>query len=360
MSQLEAAIGRGNNLNLLRLIAAILVLVGHCWPLTGIIGDPLHKAIGYSTGNIGLAIFFTLSGLLISKSISTGSISTYLLRRCLRVLPGLFVVTMFEALVVGPIFFAGSLSEYVAKFPWGHLRNAQVFGMTFFIPGVFEGNALHGLNGSTWTLAIEATFYLALPIFALLGFMRPNRSIAIAISFISGYAICRYCGYDFSNPGPVLIQGVALHPMLKWGSYFFVGSAIWCCRSKFKLDPGLALCCLVILAACRKTAGAEWALVFFGSYLFIYLGLALPRVLDTYDKVGDLSYGIYIYAWPVQQWIVAISENSVGPWLLAALTLPIVMMIAFASWHLVEKPALAFRRARPERVREFDQVPHRA
>lgn len=345
MSQLESSIKTGNNLNLLRLAAAFLVLFGHCWPIAGIVGDPLHKAIGYSTGDVGLAIFFTLSGLLISKSMSSSSAGSYLAKRALRILPALIVVTLFEVLVVGPLFYAGTPAEYFGKFPWGHLRNAQIFGMTFYIPGVFEGNALHGLNGSTWTLAVEAAFYLMLPILGLVGVMRAGPSILLAAGFVAGYAACRYHGYSFANPGPVFVQGVALHPILKWGSYFFIGAAFWSNRSRLRLDGGIATCCLVLLIACRKTAGAEWALVALGGYLTLYVGLGLPKIFEAYEKIGDLSYGVYIYAWPIQQWIVAVTQNSVGPWQLAAATTPVIVLVSFASWHLVEKPALALRRS---------------
>jgi peptidoglycan/LPS O-acetylase OafA/YrhL len=325
----------------LRLLAALSVLVGHCWPLTGTPGDPLFRLVGYYSGNVGLAVFFVLSGLLVARSVERHSTGSYLVRRCLRILPALAAVLTFEIFAVGPIFYDGSIDDYFSRSPWTRYYNLLLFGMTFNLRGVFEGNPLQGVNGSAWTLAVEATFYLMLPILAFLGLMTRRATLCLFLSFAAGYAGCRIAGYDFYRAGPVLLQGVALHPFLKWGSYFFLGVAFWTWRDRVRFEPGIVVCCLLILLFCRRVPGAEWALLPCGGYVILYAGLGCGHLARAYDRVGDLSYGLYIYAWPIQQWIVAVTGNAIGPWSLAAITVPVVGMLAFASWHLLERPALS-------------------
>ena len=346
MSEIERALHRGNNLDLLRLLAALSVLVGHCWPLTGTPSDPLFRLVGYYSGDVGLAVFFVLSGLLVARSVENHSTGSYLMRRCLRILPALAAVLTFEIFVVGPIFYDGPVHEYFARSPWTRYYNLLLFGMTFNLKGVFEGNPMPGVNNSAWTLAVEATFYLMLPILAFLGLLTRRATLCLFLAFSAGYASCRLAGYDFHRAGPVLLQGVALHPFLKWGSYFALGTAFWAWRDRVRFEPGIALCCLRILLFCRRMPGAEWALLPFGGYVIIYAGLACGQLVKAYDRLGDLSYGLYIYAWPIQQWIVAVTGNAVGPWTLTAITVPVVGMLAFASWHLLERPALSLARGR--------------
>ena len=158
-----------NNFDLLRLLAAISVLVSHSFSLTHSPDEPYYKYLGgYDTGGgIAVSVFFVISGFLVTRSLQSRSVENYLLARVLRILPALALVTLFETFVVGPIFFHGTLRQYFASGALDHLLNMFVFFMRLTIPGVFTDLPHPGMNGSLWSIPAECTFYLLLPFLGL-------------------------------------------------------------------------------------------------------------------------------------------------------------------------------------------------
>jgi peptidoglycan/LPS O-acetylase OafA/YrhL len=106
----ERASGRDNNFNLVRLMAAGLVLVSHSWPLTGTPGEPLEKIADFSLGHLGVDIFFVVSGFLVTGSLLDRPMGSFLRARALRIFPALAANSFGTALVIGPL---------VTALPWG-------------------------------------------------------------------------------------------------------------------------------------------------------------------------------------------------------------------------------------------------
>lgn len=339
----ELVDGRGNNFNALRLLAALLVVFGHSWTLTASGPDPLYMLTGYATGSVGLAVFFTISGYLITRSALERSPGRFLYLRCLRILPALIAVTMFETFVVGPLFFDGTVSEYFsARRSWGHLKSASIFFGDFYIKGVFSHNPFEGLNGSTWTLPIEATLYVMALVAATFGALRTQTMPALLGVSVGLYAYAMAAGlYLPHNVGPYIFSKVALYPLSIYGLFFCLGSSMWVYREHLELSGGIACCAILLLIIARSAK--DVVLVGCFAYLTIYLALAIRPLGFAGRRLGDISYGVYVFAWPIQQWAIATTPACSNPWILAAVSIPVSMLFGVVSWNLVEKPAMRFR-----------------
>lgn len=335
---------RDNNFDLLRLTAALLVVFAHSWNTSLNTSDPVSLAIGYGLGNVGLMVFFTISGLLIAKSAEQNGLFAFAVSRGLRILPALLAVTVFEAFVVAPIFFDGDARAFLTSAaPWEHLKNATVFLGRFQIDGVFVGHAKTGLNGSTWTLPIEAALYVVVAMAATAGCLTRRTCLAAFVACWSLYAYMTAAGHtDFVNNGPEIIRRVHLYPFAKWGSFFLLGAVFWKHRDSIRLDGRLALLCLGSLLLLKGMKPVTC--VPFAAYLVVYVGLGLRSTAGFFERTGDISYGIYVFSWPIQQWCIAVSSRTITPVELAAISIPISVLVGFASWTLIEKPALGLRR----------------
>jgi peptidoglycan/LPS O-acetylase OafA/YrhL len=343
MKLAEVVDGRDNNFNALRLFAALLVVFGHSWSLTASGTDPLNRLTGYAAGSVGLAVFFTISGYLITRSALERTPGRFLYLRCLRIVPALLVVSMFETFVVGPIFFEGTAAEYFAsRHSWGHLKSASMFYGDFYIKGVFPDNPLKGLNGSTWTLPVEMTLYVAALLAATFGLLRPRAMPVLLALCVGLYAYARAAGLSFpDNVGPYVVNKVALYPLALWGLFFCLGSSMWVYRDLLELSGGIACCAILLLIVARSI----WDAAFVGcfAYLTIYFALAVRPLNLVGRRLGDISYGVYVFAWPIQQWAVATTPACSNPWILAAVSIPISILFGLLSWNLVEKPAMKLR-----------------
>jgi peptidoglycan/LPS O-acetylase OafA/YrhL len=336
-----------NNFDCLRLAAALMVLISHSYALTGTHYDPFSDWLGgYDTGGgIGVAIFFVISGFLVSESVSRRSSMDYLASRALRIMPALAVVTCFDVLLIGPLCTTRSLSAYFFDASTlGHFRNLMVFGIGFGLPDVFSSLPYPAVNGSLWTLPLECGLYMMLPAIAVGGGLtRIGAVIAFVASAAAYFAATQHFGVTWSSPGPVVLKGVTAYHALRLAVFFFAGAALWANRETIAFNAGPAIICGIILYAAAGTSTATLAYMTCVPYLVIFAALKTP-VLPL-RRIGDLSYGAYLFAFPVQQsliWFYGLGE--IGPTRLTLLATPIVMVLAFISWHLVEKPLLRLRK----------------
>lgn len=160
-----------DNFAAIRLLAALVVVFGHSFPLTGSEGPGY---LGSPASTLAVKIFFVISGYMISESwLRDPHIGRYLRRRALRIFPALFVLCLFSVLVVGPALTSADLATYLSHHgTWNYLTNIALYP-NYSLPGVFEGNIYpSAVNGSLWTLPIEFSMYLLLPVLLLLPFQR--------------------------------------------------------------------------------------------------------------------------------------------------------------------------------------------
>jgi peptidoglycan/LPS O-acetylase OafA/YrhL len=286
-------------------------------------------------GMIAVAIFFVISGYLITQSfVRSSSTWRFVKARVLRIMPGLLIVLMLLGLVVGPLVTTAPLSEYFSsRALYSYLlNNGSLLGFRDKLPGVFADNPFpYAVDGPLWTLRIEAQCYAIVFGLGILGLL--NRYTTLAL-FLSGLV---YLALD----GPYPVQEVQPFDQqcIDLGTKFLAGAAIYHWRPK--LNGAVALVCAGVSMLALLLGGFWLALPTFFAYATVYLALG-PIRLPNMARYGDLSYGIYIYAWPVKQLILLYSLASTWYWL-AIIATPIVIAVAFLSWHLVEKIALSYK-----------------
>lgn len=348
---MDAFDAKNNNFDELRLFAALLVLWSHSYPLSG---NGNHEFLlkltgGMDTGGgLGVAIFFAISGFLVTKSVLTRSTTEYFLSRAIRILPALLVVTLLEMLLLGPVFTNLSLFDYFQNSATtAHLYNVTIFRLNLGLPGVFEGLPAPSVNGSLWTLPIECGYYIILPIVLTFGFLGKRSALIFLSSIILSYSISvSVFGLNWNNQGPQIWHGASAYYAMKYACIFLVGSCFWIWRSAIPINGGLALTCLAALYATTNAASGPLAYVICIPYLVIYLSVVRIIPVSLGKRFGDVSYGTYIYAFPVQQCVLATLGATISPTKLSLIATPIVLFLAWISWIFVEKPALSIVRGR--------------
>jgi peptidoglycan/LPS O-acetylase OafA/YrhL len=333
--------GRDNNLNLLRVIAAAGVLVSHAYPLTR--GpkavQPLAAPLGMALGGVAVAVFFVVSGLLVSQSWERSrGLLRFSLARGLRIFPGLAVVLFLTAAVLGPLVTSLPLAEYATRFEtWRYTpRNLLLVSMEYPLPGVFEHNPFGpDINGSLWTLAHEVACYVGIAVLGVAGAFRTRRVFAAgAIGWILFACAIRATGW--------LPHESRVTNFLELSPYFAAGVGAYLLRDRIRLHGVLLAVTLGIIVATRYTPVFPFLFPFALGYVVLWFAFVPGGWLRRYNRAGDYSYGIYIYAFPMQQlaaWLVP----GISPLGDMAFALPATLVLAIASWHGIEKRSLAWR-----------------
>ncbi|MBC7435431.1 MAG: acyltransferase [Bdellovibrionales bacterium] len=334
-----------NNFDFVRVVAALLVLVGHQFLLTGLVEPRVYGL--YSLGDLGVCTFFSISGFLIAQSWHADPVlRRFAARRALRIWPGLMVLVLLTGLVLGPLITPLPVSRYLSDpqfFAWmGNL----VLPTRWELPVDFgNGRLAHTVNGSLWTIALEVACYGAFAAASMAAVMRSRWFAPLFVARALGY----YLGW-------LTRAGWEAHPFhrhalkLEFASYFVAG-ALWFQHRRFLLAGRLTLMCAVAVLvlhlgalALGKPLLALWLAVPFAVLAF---GLHSTPVLRRAGRFGDLSYGLYLYAFTVQQVLIWQLAGSLPFGLLLAACVAVTGALAFASWHLVERPALRRKPGRP-------------
>lgn len=336
---------RDNNFTLIRIFFAWLVLYGHSFAIQKVPGirDPLNALFQGSiwVGEIAVDGFFAISGFLVAASFVRRGILDYSISRILRIYPALLTCVLVSIFFIGVLFSTLTVVEYLsAKETYNYLNNALAFKkMQWTLPGVFEENIRNSVNGSLWTLTVEVRCYLLLAILGVLGFFR-NRVVSNI-----GIGILLFIGVFYYSEIPL----IGSNP--RWsrlGLFFLIGACLYINRDKVIMDKKIALAAAV---AMFSSFGKDWFDYVFPisfSYLIFYCAYATKQVSSIDRKFGDISYGLYIYAWPIQQ-AIAHSFPDGNAYTNMALSTLVVSVIAYLSWHFIESPILS----KKQQVMEF-------
>lgn len=342
----SCAAGRDNNFNLLRMLAAAGVLVSHAYPISLGAGadEPLARYLdGMSLGSVSVLVFFSISGFFITKSfVFSTSWKRFLAARVLRLFPALFVVLVVTVLVAGFFLTAADRTTFWQAAPGYMLRNLTLFKLDYSLPGIFEGNPYGtAINGSLWTLFYEVVCYAGVFVAGLLGILRRPRLFAFCLSL----AVVLFLVM------PYLPVHSRFQTLARLALPFAIGAGFFLWRNLIPLSPLLAAGLGLLAWALHGTEAFRPVFVLALSYAVFVLGYWPGAWLRLYNRLGDYSYGIYIYAFPVQQ-LVASSGVS-DPLVNMAVALPVTLACAVLSWHLVERVALDLKpgsAAAPARV----------
>ena len=336
---------RRNNFNALRLIAAVMVLVSHCFALTDT-SEPFASLSGQTLGELGVSIFFAISGFLIAKSWTDDPVLIrFVIKRVLRLLPGLIVAVVLTALVLGALTTALSPATYLTRIGVYRyiVENSVLDTINGRLPGVFEHNVYPAaVNGSLWTLPVESCAYVGAAILGLLGALRQRVALALA-----SFAILLVLSTPLVSLSSVQLSGSAggsLDLVLYLGALFNAGVVLYVLRERIALRWDLAGVLAIIWIATFGTNWVQTTAILAVPYVVLMLAYRTPLSLSVITRPGDLSYGIYIYAFPVQQLVSHLWGPGLTPAGMFALVAVPVYVLAFLSWHLVEAPSLRLKR----------------
>ena len=349
---------RTRGFDYLRVSLAIAVILWHSWGITygrEAIDGALRSPVGLLVPLV-VPMFFALSGYLVTMSFyRTDTIGQFLMLRGIRIFPALVVEILLAALILGPFLTTAPLREYFGDPDfWQYFLNC-VGLVQYVLPGVFEGNPYpRVVNGSLWTVPYELECYLYFIGFALLGAKRARSVfllglvaalfVVAAFGIVSGKGLIAYLK-------DVLLDGAAVNANLQAAgeaafiiadpaqlavASFLAGAAIFAYRDRLPYDWRLAMVALLLsLSLFRNEYYHVAALPI--AYLTVWIGLLNPPATWLVSK-GDYSYGMYLYAFPIQQLVVYLAMPQVS--FLTTFAVALVLTFAFAvfSWHLVEKP----------------------
>jgi len=337
---------RPNNFDLLRFAAATLVLVDHSDVLTGREGRP--GPFGYETyGGFAVAVFFIISGFLVAASWERAPrLWAFMLKRALRIVPAYAAVVTLAALVLGPLVTDLPLRAYFhTRATWAYFSNLTFVELYYSLPGVFAGNAYPlAVNGSIWTLPIEVTMYIALAALGLIGaFSRTFVTVLVALLAVVWF------GWDaeLAAAPPLHYDTLPAAYTVHLALWFFTGSALWLWRQHidYRADVGVAL--LVLLWWTEWTRAGAFVAHVAIPYLVIWAATLPVGWANRFGRAGDFSYGMYLYAFPVQQAVVSVGGASWPQPVFIAASFMLCLAFAVASWHGIEYPAL---RLKPRRT----------
>lgn len=328
----------GEHYDLLRVLAAFMVFAGHQQALTGL---PEPAFLGFVTwGELAVGIFFALSGYLVSESWRRDpSVPRYLLRRALRLLPGLAGVVLFACLILGPLLTALRLSDYLAhpqtyQYLWNVALNVR-----FALPGMFATNPVPNvMNGSLWTLPMEVGCYLLLVLLL--------RSLSrLRAGWILWPVAAALWTVDFVQPQAAawLFYGTSWRMAIHFATYFFLGAALRLAPPpRFSPIPAAMLAAAALMFTANSRLG-YWMAPLCVALLVIGTARVSARPSRWATRYGDLSYGLYLYAFPVQQVVISTGFAADFPRWAFALEWLAIVLCAYLSWRWIESPALRFK-----------------
>jgi len=338
--------GRDNNFNLLRIIAAFAVLVTHSFALaigTGA-AEPFQGSLGMTMGSIAVDVFFVTSGFLVTGSLLTRqNACEFLWARFLRVFPSLLVMLFLTVFVLGPFLTSRSLVSYLTDSQtYRYLLSCAtlVSGVQYNLPGVFDANPFkHAVNGSLWSLPYEIRMYAILLVVWLV-FRRIQSVGGRAFSAALASAVLAAGLFLFVRH----MKGLPADLFVRLFFMFFSGAALYVLKEHIVLSHSYFWLCASALLSSALVGPRPFFLVYLLTiaYSVLYLAYIPSGPVRTYNRVGDYSYGVYIYAFPVQQSVAALIPG-VSVLLLFLISACITLSLAVLSWHLLERWALSFK-----------------
>ncbi|WP_049631518.1 acyltransferase [Cellvibrio sp. pealriver] len=327
---------KSNNLDLFRLVAALLVIYGHAPAFipNAVSTDVVARLLGFDySGSLAVKFFFMLSGLLVTMSIMARPQPVeFVIKRIARIFPGLLVCLGITVFIVGPLFTQLSVIEYFTQSAtWNYLlHNALLYQLEWNLPGVFSAGKNTVVNGSLWTLPLEMVCYLFLVAFYTLGIWRYRlfSSLFLLAIILASFFLPHFLPPAFANhQEATLLAGC-----------FALGALFATHKDVIQINSRILLA-LILLSVLLWSSPLK-ILLFYISFFYACLYLsALPSIVEKLKLPGDASYGVYIYGFVIQQSVAHLFPQQ-GVVFNQIVSAVVALGFGFMSWFLVEKPAM--------------------
>lgn len=350
-----------NTFGFLRLLFALLVIISHIPEIHD--GDRRHEILTQifgtiSFGEISVDAFFFISGYLITGSyLSSSTAGSYALKRIARIYPGFLVASLLCLIVVAPL---GGGSLHISTNAWGSAVVRALLLMPPDLGTVFSGTYYPALDGPMWTISYEFRCYAIILFLGLTGVLaRRDFIIFITITFLV-LSVVEFAPHvavatiEASFRGPPSIR--SLHEIktaliggfrenIRLIAIFLTGSSYFLFKEKIYQSPTSLLVASLALCVCMFSAPLVNAgTAIFGGFLILAAAKkATGGLLERVNNEDDLSYGVYLYAWPITKlvfwWWPALPVLWAGIFVLLS-----ACLFGWLSWRFVEKPAMTLLR----------------
>lgn len=331
-----------NNFDFVRFVLASLVLYSHSFYLyTGKQHSENKGEIIYTLtngqldgGSLAVNMFFVISGFLITMSwFNNPSIYAYSIKRLFRIFPGLLGVTIFVVIIMAPLI-SHNLVEYYNNLLFKNIIK-DLLNMTISpdtVQNIFSSLYSKAINGSLWTLRYEVCCYILI---LILGFTKLLNKLIVILLFVAFFSIYILQTYGYLD----LTRGAI--PVPRLFSYFLLGTLLYFFKDDIIFSKKYIILSCVLLIIFIKLGILNAYIIFGLSYLLFAFIYSSTIKLHNFGKYGDLSYGIYIYAFPLQQLTLYLFRD-ISFIMYMAVSFAMTISMSFLSWHLIEKTSLNF------------------
>lgn len=341
----EVKLEQNNNFHFLRFLFALFVVISHCYPLSGSIENQQWIYV-VSKGQtvlarLGLNGFFVISGFFIFKSaIRSDSLLNYFKNRVLRLYPALIVVLILSVLL-GYFIYDSAVPYLKNKSVLTYiLNNLSLYNFQGVINGIFDKNHYHAINGSLWTIRYEFTLYVLVSVFY---FFKNKKKIKQILLLCCAFLALLFYHVLLPKFSETSILGMNFYQLLDLGGFFVIGSLLSVFNfEKVGFTKQFFFIALIILACSFYFEFYNEVKHVAFSILVLSFGYLKLPILNKFGVVGDLSYGIYIYSFPIQQFLMYFFKFNLNQLIVWSVFLSIIF--GFLSWHLIEKHALKLKR----------------
>jgi peptidoglycan/LPS O-acetylase OafA/YrhL len=334
---------RFRNFDTIRLVAAASVIFSHAYLICDghERNEPFVRLTGHIIGIHGVFAFLIISGFLVTQSLyASPSLFSFAWKRFLRIYPALAVCAIASAFIIAPFFSALSWAKYVHSLVGvKYVAKVLLLFQTFDIPTVqfYDQDAQslgHIINGSLWTIASEVYCYMILLVLAAL------KLVSTPIALIGLIA------------GSTLLEGSLLFPqafsdtatnLVYTVPSFAAGVVMYFVHLRYGISKAFAFACCGALFLAAPTGLLMVLFPILACYPLIALGVTRSISLGNAARFGDLSYGTYLYGWPIEQVVRSLGGDRLSGLTLFLISLPLAAACGWLSWHLVEKHALALK-----------------
>lgn len=342
---------RDNNFNFIRAVAALAVLVSHAYPIAwgSRTVQPLEVELGLhgGLGTLAVIVFFIVSGYFITQSaLRSASPFDFWTARVLRIYPGLFLSLSLTALLGVGVSTLGIAAYFSSHGTYSYVPSGMsLLWVQYELPGAFTSNPFPELvNGSLWTLFYEVLCYVMVSVLAVFGILQ-NRTARVG--FFAVYLVLYVVAKLMLLTGvfPAWVSRGAINflgHLLDLSPAFVIGMLFYVYRERLPLN--LAICAVLVLCTVvsANMPFHRELLLFSVAFCTFNIGFRSLQVLYPFNNLGDYSYGIYIYAFPIEQ-VVAYLFKGIPPLGIIAIATPLTIAVSAASWHTIEAPALSLR-----------------